>query len=97
MLQVILPCPVLYLFQDRGVKEDELQSILNYLLTIHEVRRSLLQVKWSIILRFCCVVLQKQGLSSSFIVNILVDVCLQYLKCILQKALQLADFFFAAV
>lgn len=24
--------------QDRGVKEDELQSILNYLLTMHEVR-----------------------------------------------------------
>lgn len=23
--------------QDRGVKEDELQSILNYLLTMHEV------------------------------------------------------------
>lgn len=26
--------------QDRGVKEDELQSILNYLLTMHEVRAS---------------------------------------------------------
>lgn len=24
--------------QDRGVKEDELQSILNYLLTMHEVK-----------------------------------------------------------
>lgn len=27
----------LFFFQDRGVKEDELQSILNYLLTMHEV------------------------------------------------------------
>lgn len=27
-------------FQDRGVKEDELQSILNYLLTMHEVHES---------------------------------------------------------
>lgn len=26
--------------QDRGVKEDELQSILNYLLTMHEVKGS---------------------------------------------------------
>lgn len=26
--------------QDRGVKEDELQSILNYLLTMHEVNVS---------------------------------------------------------
>lgn len=26
-----------FFFQDRGVKEDELQSILNYLLTMHEV------------------------------------------------------------
>lgn len=29
-------------FQDRGVKEDELQSILNYLLTIHEVHKGAL-------------------------------------------------------
>lgn len=26
--------------QDRGVKEDELQSILNYLLTMHEVKKN---------------------------------------------------------
>lgn len=26
-----------FIRQDRGVKEDELQSILNYLLTMHEV------------------------------------------------------------
>lgn len=40
--------PVFKFFQDRGVKEDELQSILNYLLTMHEVHESLslLQVKW---------------------------------------------------
>lgn len=29
--------PRLFPSQDRGVKEDELQSILNYLLTMHEV------------------------------------------------------------
>lgn len=29
--------PRLFSAQDRGVKEDELQSILNYLLTMHEV------------------------------------------------------------
>lgn len=29
-----------FLSQDRGVKEDELQSILNYLLTMHEVNAS---------------------------------------------------------
>lgn len=37
--------------------------------------------------------LQKQGLFSDFIVNILVDERLQYLKCILQRGLQLAEFF----
>lgn len=31
--------------QDRGVKEDELQSILNYLLTMHEVKKQTLMVK----------------------------------------------------
>lgn len=47
VLQMILPPlhlirPYLIcLFQDRGVKEDELQSILNYLLTIHEVHGSI--------------------------------------------------------
>lgn len=33
--------PIFAFFQDRGVKEDELQSILNYLLTMHEVHDSL--------------------------------------------------------
>lgn len=33
-IQIQVICVV---FQDRGVKEDELQSILNYLLTMHEV------------------------------------------------------------
>lgn len=32
---------IIVLFQDYGVKEDELQSILNYLLTIHEVTKGL--------------------------------------------------------
>lgn len=32
--------PALFPRQDRGVKEDELQSILNYLLTMHEVKNS---------------------------------------------------------
>lgn len=33
--------PVSVFSQDRGVKEDELQSILNYLLTMHEVNAGL--------------------------------------------------------
>lgn len=40
-LQFCICFPIFAFFQDRGVKEDELQSILNYLLTIHEVHESL--------------------------------------------------------
>lgn len=34
-MKTVMICAVI--FQDHGVKDDELQSILNYLLTMHEV------------------------------------------------------------
>lgn len=76
------------------MKKDELQSILNYLLTIHEVRRSIpaqsQMIHYIEILLHCAT---KTRSALMFYGQYFSRHVSPYLKYILQSALQLAEFF----